>query len=276
MQRVWGSSDHAVALTEADNGRTIQVNRGDAVGVFFPGCHGFDYRPAVSTAPLHRYRAHGSNPGGAAAVFSTPTTGTATITSTTDGSCFHASPACAAPQQQWQVTVQVVEPCSLDGLASVRAGSETQLVGRFRPAATVQIWFRPYGGTTFTVRRTLTADGDGWVYTSFRSVVDQRWYATSDQGCTSTPGLTQVTPYITGPASVRRGATVPVVVHGPAGATVSAWFQRAGGSYALRRTGRLDANGRYSTSYVGDADYRYYAVTGPDRRTTTAVLTTAR
>jgi hypothetical protein len=104
--------------------------------------------------------------------------------------------------------------------------------------------------------------------------VDQRWYATTDQSCTTTPGLTQVRPYVVGPASVRRGATVPVVVHGPAGAGVGVWFKRAGGDYTLRRTGRLDGYGVYRTSYVGDADQRYYAVTGPDRRTTSAVLTT--
>jgi hypothetical protein len=275
-QRVWGSSQRAVALTEADNGRTVQVTRGDVVGVFFPGCNGFDFRPAVATAPLHRYRAHGHNPGGAAAVFNTPTTGTATITSTTDAPCFHSAPACAAPQQQWQVTVQVVEPCRLDGLANVPAGSQTQLVGRFTPNANVQIWFRPYGGAAFAVRRTMTADGNGDVFTSFRSTVDQRWYATTDQSCTTAAGLTQVSPYVSGPTSVRRGTTVPVAVHGPAGASVGVWFKRAGGQYSLRRTGRLDGNGGFGTSYVADADYAYYAVTGPDRRTTAPQLTTAR
>jgi hypothetical protein len=275
-QRVWGSSEGAVALTDADNGRTIQVSRGDRVGVFFPGCRGFDFRPAVATGVLHRYRAHGSNPGGTSAVFSAVFPGTATITSTTDAPCFHTAPACAAPQEQWQVTVQVVEPCRLDGMASVPIGGETQLVGQFKPGATVQIWFRPYGGTTFVARRMLTADPNGWVYTSFRSLVDQRWYATSDQGCTSAPGLTQVRPYVAGPTSVRRGAAVPLVVHGLAGAPVEVWFRRGSGSYSLRRTGHLDAAGTYRTSYVADADYTYYAVMGRDRRTSDQVLTTAR
>jgi hypothetical protein len=276
QQQVPSSYTGAVAVTEADNGMTIQVSRGDAVGVFFAGCRGFDFLPATATAPLQRYRAHGSNPGGASAVFSTAgATGTATISSITDAPCFHSSPACAAPQQMWQVTIQVVDPCRLTGEASVPVGTDARLTGRFPAGATVRIWFRPYGGTAFAVRRTLTADAGGNVSTSFRSLVDQRWYATTDQSCTTTPGLTQVKPYVVGPASVRRGATVPVVVHGPAGASVGVWFRRAGGDYALRRTGRLDGYGVYKTSYAGDADYSYYAVTGPDRRTTTAVLTTA-
>ena len=272
--RVPGSYDGAVALTESDNGRTIEVARGDAVGVFFPGCRGFDFRPAVATGPLVRYRAHGNNPGGASAVFAALADGTGTITSTTDAPCFHASPACAAPQQQWQVTITVVEPCRLSGQPTIQPGSNAQLTGRFKPGATVQVWFRSYGATDFAVRRTLTADTFGNVFADFRTVIDQRWYATSDQGCTTAPGLTQVMPYVTGPAAVHRGATVPVVVRGLAGATVGVWFKRAGGSFSLRRSGRLDSNGTYRTSYVADADYSYYAVTGPNRRTTTQVLTT--
>jgi hypothetical protein len=275
-RRLPSSYAGAVALTEADNGRTIQVARGDAVGVFFPGCRGFDFQPAIATAPLVRYRAHGANPGDASAVFATPSTGTATITATTDGPCFHSDPACLAAQQDWRVTINVFEACTLSGPATAQAGSTSTLAGRFKPGATVQIWFRPYGGTEFAVRRTLTADLAGNVATDFRSVVDQRWYATSDQGCTSAPGLTQISPYVTGPASVRRGDFVRVGVRGPAGAAVGVWFKQAGGQYTLRRTGRLDASGGYATSYIGDADYTYYAVTGPGRRTTTPVLTTVR
>ncbi|GAC1611199.1 MAG: hypothetical protein NVS3B26_22500 [Mycobacteriales bacterium] len=267
----------AVVLTDADNGRTVQVYRGEDVGVFFAGCTGGpDLRPAVATAPLLRYRAQGYNPGAASAVFTASATGTATITSTTDAPCLHTAPACAPPQQQWQATINVVEHCEIVGAARGPAGTEAGLYGRFAPGATVQIWFRPYGATTFTARRTLIADPNGNVLTSYRAVTDQRWYATSSQGCTSAAGLTQVTPRVSGPASATRGTVVPVTVIGPAGATVQVWFNNPGKPYVLRRTGRLDANGVYKTSYVADVDHRYYAVTGPGQRVTAVELTTVR
>ncbi len=265
--------DRLLVLTDADDGRTVQVDRGDTVAVVFAGCRGgFDLRPAVATGPLSRYRARGSNPGGASAIFATSATGTATISSTTDDPCAHLAMPCLAPQRSWHVTVQVTEPCRLTGPADVPAGTDAFLTGRFTPGATVRVAFRPYGGSAFTTRRTLTADAYGFVQTSYRAVVDQRWYATGD-GCTSAAGLTRVTPTVSGPATVRRGASVPVVVRGPAGAAVQMWFRSAGGAYALRRSGRLDAAGTYRTSYVADADQRYYAVTGPDRRVSPPALT---
>ena len=273
-QTVPAAYDGVVVLSEADNGRTVQVQRGDAVAVFFPGCQGgFDFQPATATMPLKRYRARGHNPGGASAVFSAMTTGTSTVTAVSDAACFHASPACLAAQRNWQVTVQVVEACTLTGPASVPAGSDAWLYGRFAPGATVQVWFRPYGGTAFTARRVLTADSVGTVATSYRAVVDQRWYATSG-GCTSAPGLTQVTPSLQSPTTVRRGDVVPIAVRGPAGAAVQVWFASNGSAFAVRRTGHLDAAGVFRTSYVATTDQRYYAVTGPDRRTTTTASTT--
>ena len=275
-QRVPAAYDGATVLTEADDGRTVQVDQGDAVGVFFVGCgSGFDLQPATATGPLQRYRVRAHNPGGASAVFSANATGTATLTATSDAGCLHSAPACAAAQRQWQVTVQVVESCRLAGPAVVPAGSDAQLTGRFRPGSTVQVWFRPYGGATFTARRTLTADASGGVFTSYRALTDQRWYATSG-GCTSPPGLTRVTPSVDGPATASRGAVVPIVVRGPAGAAVTVWFAGVSGGFAPRRTGRLDAAGVFRTSYLADVEHRYYAVTGPDRRTTTTVLTRVR
>lgn len=273
-QVVPAAGNGVVVLSDADNGRTVQVNRGDAVAVFFPGCQGgFDFQPATATAPLQRYRARGRNPGGASAVFSAMATGTSMVTAVSDAACFHSSPACLAAQRNWQVTVQVVEACTLTGPASVPAGSDAWLYGRFAPGATVQVWFRPYGGTTFIARRTLTADSFGTVATSYRAVVDQRWYATSG-GCTSPPGLTRAMPSIQGPATVRRGDVVPLVVRGPAGAAVQIWFASNGSAFAVRRTGHLDAAGVFRSSYAAAAEQRYYAVTGPDRRTTTTASTT--
>lgn len=253
-------------LSDGDDGRTVTVARGDVVVVAFPGCTGVDYQPATAEGPLRRYRASGGNPGAARSIFSAATTGTATVTAESDAACLHTSPACAMAQRAWRVTVQVVEPCVLTADPTTGAGTDVTMYGRFAPGATVQVWFRPYGGTSFTARRTLTADQGGRVQTSYRALADQRWYATSSQGCTTAVGLTRAVPWIDGPVEVRRGTTVRLVVHGPAGQPVQVWFLRAGQGWVLRRSGRLDAAGVYPTSYLGDVDHRWYAVTGPDHR----------
>jgi hypothetical protein len=155
---------------------------------------------------------------------------------------------------------------------AVPAGTTVRLSGHVRANAPVRVWFRPYGAESYTARRELVADGQGAFATSFSPVTDHRWYATSEE-CTTSPGLTQVLPVLSGPRQAPRGSSVSVVVRGPALQPVQLWMRSPGGSYVLRRAGRLDAAGHYRTSYVAHTDQRYYAVTGPGRRQTPWVLT---
>jgi hypothetical protein len=67
------------------------------------------------------------------------------------------------------------------------------------------------------------------------------------------------------PASVARGATVPVVVQGTPGATVQLWFSKRDQPGATsRREGVLDASGAFRTSYVADDLYTLFAVAGAE------------
>lgn len=270
------ASPGVTVLDESSDGSTVTVAPGDAVLVAFASCgSGFDLLPATGGGTLFRYRARGADSGPASAVFRAVRTGTTTLRSTSDAACLHSTPTCAIPNKLWQVTVRVAEPCALTGPAAVAAGATVPLTGRVRPDAAVQVWFRRRGGTDFSVRRVLTADATGSFATSYVGSDDHRWYATSG-ACTTAAGLTQVLPTLAGPATVSRGASVSLLVTGPAGAVVHVWFHGPGADYALRRTGRLDAAGHYRTSYVASSDQRYYAVTGPDRRRSAAGLTQVR
>jgi hypothetical protein len=274
-----------VVLDEASDSSTVTVKLGQSIDVVFGGCSSdADWAAAKATGPLFRERASANNPGGATSWFRAVAAGTTDISATRDAPCLHEASPCAVDPHTWRVTVQVVDPgrCEMTNAVvsgstttyatGVPAGTTVRLHGHVRPGATVQVWFQPYGARAFEPRRELVADGDGAFETTFRPVVDQRWYATSGQ-CSTPPGRTTVLPVVTGPRSVGRGSTVPVVVRGPAGQPVALYMHGPGGSYALRRTGRLDASGVWRTSYAAHADQRYYAATGPDRRTSDWVLT---
>jgi hypothetical protein len=263
---------NALVLTEASDGTTVQVPRGQPVLVSFPGCSGLDLAPPDGGGPLYRYRVRASNPGGLTAVYRAMALGTTTLTSRNDPPCSHDANPCPTAVRSWSVTIQVVEPCALAGPQQVRSGSAVPLTGTAAPGATVQIWFRQRGATQFVVRRTLTAGSDGTFTAQYTANDDYRYYASTGD-CTTAPGLTAVTPWVTGPAYAARGSAVPITVRGPAGASVALYMRRAGGEFQLARTGRLSSAGGWRTSYVATADERYYAVTGPDRRATDWVLT---
>ncbi len=75
--------------------------------------------------------------------------------------------------------------------------------------------------------------------------------------------LTQVfATTISGPALVGYGATVHLGgVGSPPGSTVKVYFRRQGSTaYTARRVLISDAAGRYSTTYIADTGYHYYAV----------------
>ena len=265
------SSPDTVVVDESADGRTIRVQRGQRIQVAFSGCKqgGVDYQPAVGGGPLFRESASGTNPGGAVSWFRAMAVGTTTVTAVLDAECLHRSDGCAVVARVWQVTIEVVASCALIGPSTARSGGVAQLSGRADPNASVQVWFRQRGASEFVVRRELTADVNGAYLTSFVANDDYRWYATSGS-CTTATGLTQVTSWIQGPRYVARGSVVPLEVHGPANASVAVYLRPPGGTFRLARTGRLDSNGTFRTSYVARTDQRYYAVTGPDGRASTA------
>ena len=162
---------------------------------------------------------------------------------------------------------------TLTGPARVAAGSLVNLHGRSSEPGTVAIEFRRRGEVAYTIRRQLTPASDGSFSTSFSPVDDFRIFA-SQQRCDSTPLLTQINPIITGPAFASRGASIQVSVRGPADVSLAVYFKRNGETqYTLGRTGRLDTQGVYRTTYRAAGTYSYYAVTGPDHRRTGTATT---
>lgn len=265
-----------VLAEERSDGQTIRVPQGDRLLVLFEGCKqgGVDYQPAEGGGPLFRDRASGRNPGGATSEFLAVSLGTTTVTAVRDAPCLHVPNGCAITAQVWQITVEVVpaQPCSMTGPATAVGGSTVRLNGRVGAGDQVRVWFRPYGGTAFVVRRVLTAGPDGFFSTTYAALVDQRWFATADRGCTTPAGLTQVSPAVVAPALVKRGSNVSLQVRGFAGQEVRLYALRAGGVYRLVRVGRLDGQASYRTAYVADVDHRFYALTGPNARRSPAIL----
>ena len=73
-------------------------------------------------------------------------------------------------------------------------------------------------------------------------------------------------PVISGPATlgVLPGATVTIAGTAPAGSKVGIWFHKrtpigATQLYTQRRTLTVGSSGRFSTTYLANDDYRYYA-----------------
>lgn len=162
---------------------------------------------------------------------------------------------------------------SLAAPAALRVGTLVPVTGSTSETGTVTIAFRKRGQSAFQIRRTLTPKPDGTFSTSFLAIDDYRLYASTSR-CDSPPLLVQAQPVMSGPATVRRGSPVTLLVRAPQGVPVKVYFHRAGTSgYTARRTGSTDSSGRYATTYLADADYRYYAITGPGTRSSNNGLT---
>lgn len=154
-------------------------------------------------------------------------------------------------------------------------GSTVPLVGTAAPGAAVGIYFRRRGATFFTQRRTLTADSGGTFATSYLALDDYRYFAAA-LGCTSPLGLTQADPVLVGPLTSPRDALVDLTLHALPGVPVVLYFHRDNSvGYSPRRFGRTSLDGLFTATYRADADYRYYALTGPDGRTSAVGWTRA-
>jgi hypothetical protein len=275
-------------LEQQSDSRTVTVKLGQRIDVSFYGCDSAaDYGLATAGPQLLRQGAIADNPGGATAMFTAVAGGTTDITAVRDAPCLHEPSPCAVDPHVWRVTVNVIDPgpCEMSNpvvtgnittwSTAVPAGATVRLSGHVKPNAAVQVWFKSYGAPAYEIRRRLVADPDGAFSTTFTPVTDHRWYATSGD-CETTPGITRIMPFLVAPRLVARGSTVPVVVRGQALQPVQMWMRSPGGTFTLRRTGRLDGYGVYRTSYVARTDERYYAVTGAGYRDTPRVLTQVR
>lgn len=155
-------------------------------------------------------------------------------------------------------------------------GDNVLLTGQRSDTSTVTIKIRQRDHATYTAVPTSAPDGSGAFSGRYRADDDYAAFAAS-QRCDSPVLTVPIRPRISGPATARRGSSVTLTVTGLPGAPVVVYFHRAGTTgFVKRRVTSLSKFGGYSTSYLADADYRYYAVVGNDRRVSNVALTQAR
>jgi hypothetical protein len=97
---------------EQSSGRTVRVPVGASVVVSLPGGSGGGYLPPVSSSPiLHRLSVSGGypSPNPAHALFKATRAGVADLTSQTDFTCLHSTPACLPAQRAWTLHVVVID-----------------------------------------------------------------------------------------------------------------------------------------------------------------------
>jgi hypothetical protein len=168
----------------------------------------------------------------------------------------------------------VIGPTSLEVIAATTASAGSTIpltVVGGKPGDPVEVWFSKRGDTGFTKRRdgvltaagsyrtTFTADGD---YTYFAitggQATPRRTTRVSASGSTTPPGAGSVL-RVQGPVTTPAGETVLVTATGPAGAAIGVWFRREGDpAFVQRRSGVLDANGTFTTTYTNDVPHEYF------------------
>jgi hypothetical protein len=140
------------------------------------------------------------------------------------------------------------------------------VVGQTSDTSTIAIMFRKRGQSTFEQRRQIQPGTDGGFATSYRADDDYRLYAATSR-CDSAALLVQVRPILSGQTSATKGARVTLTARTIPGQRVSIYFRRGGdSSFSMRRAGTASNVGVYATNFVADADYFYYARSGPDGR----------
>lgn len=168
----------------------------------------------------------------------------------------------------------------LEGPMHAALGSQVALRGHSSDTSTVLIAIHRRGDSGYysagygSGPQTPDANGD---FTALVPVTtDVRYWA--EQGrCRSLDGLTTVPTEISGPTVARSGSTVTLTVHGVPTTRVKVLFRKQGTTaLVVRRTATTNASGVYRTSYRADADYRYYAITGDERRPSNTALTQVR
>ncbi len=151
------------------------------------------------------------------------------------------------------------------GPALARLSSTVNISGRVQPGQTVQIFFHKKGqpANSYVLRRSLKADAGGVYRTSYAATTDYRYYARA--GATKSRIILTQASYLSITGKAQANKSTRVVISGralPAGTVVRVYFHRKGqpaGYYSWRRSIRSSAAGTWSTSYMQDTDYRYYA-----------------
>lgn len=107
----FSAPDGPVVVTEADDGRTVQLRVGQRLRVVLGGRGEQWDRPASSGPAVRLTAVSGGYPTGhpADAVFLAVRAGTASVSSITDYACLHAEPACKIAQRVWAISATVTK-----------------------------------------------------------------------------------------------------------------------------------------------------------------------
>lgn len=256
-------------LTEYAGG-TVAVARGEELTATIP-CTTTDVTVPRAGPELFRQSAYLQPGGYRFGHFIAARTGDTAVTFERDPRCAHEQYGmCTAvyslPLTSTTVGVHVASPdapCVTAVSTSsgrVSYGRSITVTGTATPGAVVAIWFRRSDTDPFTKRRALVAGADGGFSTSYVADGDYAVYATAGR-CTTPVVRTTVSPTVAGPAHVRKGSTVTLTVRAPGpNGSVQIAFRRAGSTvFSTRRNGQTDSRGVWTTTYIADADYRYYA-----------------
>ncbi len=161
------------------------------------------------------------------------------------------------------------------GPAFARFGSTVTLTGQAAPNAGVTVWLLRRGTAKY-VGHAVTATSTGaWTF-RYRAA-DDYWYSSSTGGMTSPAGRTRIEPYLTGPATVRRGSTVTITGTGRPQTTLTVFMHRryTTGYYANAKV-TVTGSGTWQTRYAANDDYRYYVVDNITKRVSNYGLTQVR
>lgn len=151
-------------------------------------------------------------------------------------------------------------PPTIAGPASAPRGAIMILTGHATAEQPVEIWVRGQGAGQFQHTDSVRSGADGSFASRYRATVDVEYYAT-ENGVMSTTSLTRaVGTTLAGPRLVRRGSTATLRGLAHPGHRVDVLFRGRGqAAFADRRDVWPTADGRWSTTFTADRDYRIYA-----------------
>ncbi len=165
----------------------------------------------------------------------------------------HLSPAGAAG-----VAARIRVGSPLKGPAYAHFGSTVTLTGVAPANTNLKVWLHRRGPAGYTAH-TVAVNSFGVWTLRYLAADDYRYHVTTSGHLHE--GLTQIDTTLSGPAHAARNSTVTFGGHGRPSTTLTVWFHKADtNGYTARRTITVTGNGVWRTTYVANADYRYYAV----------------
>ncbi|MDX6203781.1 MAG: hypothetical protein QOJ83_3281 [Frankiales bacterium] len=159
----------------------------------------------------------------------------------------------------YAVPVVLRAPVELAGPAQVGYGAPVALTGSTYPGATVTMLQAPQGSTGFVPVATVVAGSGGGFSWSYPGTSAHQTYAQVGSNLSAVV-TTVIGPSVTGPAVAVPGSVVTLTGTAPPGSTVQVFRQRPPAAAFLSATVVAGTDGGWTTTFVADAGYSWYAV----------------